>query len=63
MNNKIINKLCRVIMVILGVLIIFFTTDFILSEIADKRAYEDAVGDDIKWLEITEKIQKAMKDL
>ena len=57
MNNKIINKLCRVIMVILGVLIIFFTTDFILSEIADKRAYEDAVGDDIKWLEITEKIK------
>lgn len=59
MKNKRANKICRVIMVILAVLICFFTTDFILSEITDKWAYEDSDDrDDSKWAEITEKFEK-----
>lgn len=57
MKNKKINKLCRVIIVILGVLIVFFSADFILSEITDIWAYEDAVGNDAKWNRITEKFE------
>ena len=38
-------------------LIVFFSTDFILSEITDKLAYEDAVGNDKKWSEITGKFE------
>ncbi|MBQ8765448.1 MAG: hypothetical protein IJZ16_01465 [Clostridia bacterium] len=55
MKNKRINKLCRAIMAILGVLIVFFSTDYILSEITDIWAYKDATGDDAKWNEIIEK--------
>ena len=43
MKSEKINKLCRVIMVILGALIVFFSADFILSEITDIWAYEDAI--------------------
>ena len=57
MKNEKINKLCRVIMVILGALIVFFSADFILSEITDMWAYEDAVGDDTEWHKIMEKIE------
>lgn len=57
MKNKRINKLCRAIMIILGVLIVFFSMDFVLSEMTDKWAYEDATGDDEKWNQITEKIE------
>lgn len=57
MNNKKINKLCRVIMAILGALIVFFSADYILSEITDMWAYEDAVGDDAEWNKITEKFR------
>ncbi len=44
-------------MVILGVLIVFFSTDFILSEITDIWAYEDATGDDTEWNRIEEKFE------
>ncbi len=44
-------------MVILAVLIAFFSTDFILSEITDIRAYEDATGNDTEWNKITEKFE------
>lgn len=57
MKNSKINKLCRVIMVILAVLIVFFSTDFILSEITDIWAYEDATGNDTEWNKIAEKIK------
>ena len=57
MKNRIFYKICRVITVVLAVLIVFYSADFILSEITDKRAYMDAQGDDEKWLEITEKIE------
>lgn len=57
MNNKKINKLCRVVTIILGALIAFFTVDFILSEITDIWAYEDAIGDEAEWENITEKIR------
>ena len=57
MKNKSFYKICRIITIILAVVIVFFSTDFILSEITDKWAYEDAVGDDEKWSEITEKIE------
>ena len=57
MKNRIFYKICRVITVILAVLIVFFSTDFVLSEITDKWAYEDAIGDDKKWIEITEKFE------
>ncbi len=57
MKNRIFYKICRVITVILAVLIVFFSTDFILSEITDKLAYEDAVGNDKKWSEITGKFE------
>lgn len=57
MKNRIFYKICRVITVILAVLIVFFSTDFILSEITDKRAYEDAQGDDKKWFYIAEKLE------
>ena len=40
-KNRIFYKICRVITIILAVLIIFFSADFILSEITDKWAYED----------------------
>jgi uncharacterized protein YycO len=57
-KNKKINKLCHVIMVILGALIIFFSADFILSEITDVWAYKDSDNrDDIKWLELYEKVE------
>ena len=45
------------ITVVLAVLIVFYSTDFVLSEITDKWAYMDAQGDDEKWLQITEKIE------
>ncbi len=61
MKNKIINKLCRVIMVILGVLIVFFSADFISSEITDIWAYKDATGDDTEWDKITDKIENNIK--
>ena len=57
MKNRIFYKICRVITVILAALIVFFSTDFVLSEITDKWAYEDATGDDEKWIEITEKFE------
>ncbi|MBQ4645456.1 MAG: hypothetical protein IJB72_06835 [Clostridia bacterium] len=57
MKNRIFYKICRVITVILAVLIVFFSTDFVLSEITDKWAYEDAIGNDEKWVKITEKIE------
>ena len=57
MKNRIFYKICRVITVVLAVLIVFFSTDFVLSEITDKWAYEDAVVDDEKWAEITEKFE------
>lgn len=60
MNNKIINKMCRVITIILGVLIVFFSVDHISSEITDMWAYEDAVGDDAKWNKITEKFENSI---
>lgn len=44
-------------MVILAVLIVFFSTDFILSEITDIWAYEDATGNDTEWNKIAEKIK------
>lgn len=55
-KNRIFYKICRVITVVLAVLIVFFSVDFILSEITDKWAYEDAKGDDTKWVQITKKI-------
>ena len=57
MKNRIFYKICRVITVVLAVLIVFYSADFILSEITDKWAYMDAQGDDEKWLQITEKIE------
>ncbi|MBQ4571735.1 MAG: hypothetical protein IJA80_00485 [Clostridia bacterium] len=57
MKNRIFYKICRVITVVLAVLIVFFSTDFVLSEITDKWAYEDAIGNDEKWVKITEKIE------
>lgn len=57
MKNRIFYKICRVITVILAVLIVFFSADFVLSEITDKWAYEDTTGDDEKWTEIAEKMQ------
>ena len=60
MKNRIFYKICRVITVVLAVLIVFFSTDFVLSEITDKLAYEDAVGDDKKWSQITEKFENNM---
>ncbi len=44
-------------MVILAVLIAFFSIDFILSEITDMWAYEDATGNDTEWNKIAEKIK------
>ena len=56
MKNRIFYKICRVITIILAVLIIFFSADFILSEIADKWAYEDCKNrDDSKWSFLEEK--------
>ena len=57
MKNRIFYKICRVITVVLAVLIVFFSADFILSEITDKKAYEDAVRNDEKWTEIINKIE------
>lgn len=57
MNNKKINKLCRVITVMLGALIVFFSADFILSEITDVWAYKDVTGNDTEWNKITEKFE------
>lgn len=57
MNNRKINKLCRVITVILGALIVFFSADYILSGITDMWAYEDAVSDDVEWNKIAEKFK------
>ena len=57
MKNRTFYKICRVITVVLAVLIVFYSADFILSEITDKWAYMDAQGDDEKWLQITEKIE------
>ncbi len=56
MNNIRTNKAFKVISVILAVLIIFNTVDFILSEITDIWAYEDATGNDVVWNEIAKKI-------
>lgn len=44
-------------MIILAVLIAFFSADFILSEITDIWAYEDATGNDTEWNKITEKFE------
>ena len=56
MKNKRINKLCRVIMVILAVLIVFFSTDYILSEITDIWAYKDSDNrNDYEWTMLEEK--------
>ena len=56
MKNRGFYKICRVITIILAVLIIFFSTDFILSEIADKWAYEDSGSrDDSRWSLLEEK--------
>lgn len=57
MNNKFLNKFCKVLTVIFAVLAIFLITDYVLSEITDIYAYEDAVGDDAEWNKITEKIE------
>ncbi len=57
MKNRNFYKISRVISVVLAVLIVFFSVDFILSEITDKRAYEDTVGNDEKWAEIAEKFE------
>lgn len=57
MKNRNFYKISRIISVVLAVLIVFFSMDFILSEITDKRAYEDAVGNDEKWAEIAEKFE------
>lgn len=57
MKNKRLNKLCRVIMIILASLIVFFSIDFISSEITDMWAYEDAVGDEAEWNKISEKFE------
>ncbi len=61
MKNRIFYKICRVVTIVLAVLIVFFSTDFLLSEITDKWAYKDAVGDDAKWTEITEKIENSIQ--
>ncbi len=61
MKNKRINKLCRVITIILGALIVFFSADFILSEITDIWAYEDATGNDTEWKKIAEKFENNIK--
>lgn len=57
MKKRIFYKICRVITVVLAVLIVFLSADFILSEITDKWAYKDAIGDDKKWVRITEKFE------
>ena len=57
MNNIRTNKAFKVISVILAVLIIFNTVDFILSEITDIWAYEDATGNDVVWNEIVKKFE------
>lgn len=57
MKNKVFYKICKVITVILAVVILFFSTDFVLSEITDKWAYDDAVSNDEKWTEIINKIE------
>ncbi len=44
-------------MIVLAALIIFFTMDFVLSEITDIWAYEDAIGSDTEWNKITEKFE------
>lgn len=56
MENRRLNKFCKAVMVMLGCFIVFLTADYILSEIADIKAYEDAEGDDSEWTVITEKI-------
>lgn len=61
MKNKRINKMCRVITIILGALIVFFSADFILSEITDIWAYEDATGNDTEWNKIIEKFENNIK--
>jgi hypothetical protein len=59
-KNRIFYKICRVITTVLAVLIVFSSTDFVLSEITDKLAYEDATGNDKKWSQITEKFENDM---
>lgn len=61
MENKKTNKIYRVIMIVLAVLIVFKSVDFALSEITDIWAYEDAVGDDIAWAEIRDKIENQIQ--
>ncbi len=57
MKNRIFYKICRVITVILAVLIVFFSTDFVLSEITDKWAYKDSENrDDFQWALLEEKL-------
>lgn len=57
MKNRIFYKICRVITVILAVLIVFFSTDFVLSEITDKWAYKDSENrDDFRWALLEEKL-------
>ena len=44
-------------MIILGALIVFFSADFILSEITDVWAYKNVTGNDTEWNKITEKFE------
>jgi uncharacterized protein YycO len=58
MKSKKINKLFRVIMVTLGALIVFFSADFILSEITDMWAYKDSDNrNDFRWLKLEDKFE------
>ena len=60
MKNRIFYKICRVITVILAVLIVFFSADFILSEITDKWAYKDSENrDDFQWSLLEEKFENS----
>ncbi len=52
------NKVYKVITIMLAVLIVFMTVDYVSSEITDIWAYSDAVGNDAVWDEIIEKIGK-----